>query len=97
MRVWLQAYIRRLQPTLRALRGFAKNGLYSPARFERSASIRLLFLRSNLSRHHIVLPYYRGPSHEPAASLLRKSIDDAVAKRGRELLEYRTAPPSGNS
>jgi hypothetical protein len=43
------------------------------------------------------LPYDRGPSHEPAASLLRKSIDDAVAKRGRELLEYRTAPPSGNS
>jgi hypothetical protein len=57
MRVWLQAYIRRLQPTLRALRGFAKNGLYCPARFERLASIRLLFLRSNLSRHHIVFAF----------------------------------------
>ena len=55
MRVWLQAYIRRLQPTLRALMEFAKNGLYYPARFERSASIRLLFLLSNLSRHHIVI------------------------------------------
>jgi hypothetical protein len=54
MRVWLQASIRRLQPTLRALMGFARNGLYYPARFERSASSRLLFLRSNRSRHHIV-------------------------------------------
>jgi hypothetical protein len=58
--------------------------------------------RSSKSRRWITLifagwmPHYRGPSHEPAASLLRRSTV-VVAKRGRGLLEYRAAPPSGNS
>ena len=54
-RTWLQAYIRRLQASLRALMEFAKNDLCYLARSKRLASIRFTFLRTNLSRHHIVI------------------------------------------
>jgi hypothetical protein len=53
--IWLHAYIRRLQASLRALMEFAKNGLCYLTRSKRSASIWFTFLRTNLSRHHTVI------------------------------------------
>jgi len=63
--------MRRLQPTLRALMECAKNGLYYPARSKRTASIRLMFLRSNLSRHHVVMYLRNRPACLRLGVLLR--------------------------
>ncbi len=53
----MQSYIRpcHASRSLRALMEFAKNGLISVTRFERTAVFRFAFLRSNLSCHHTVI------------------------------------------
>lgn len=62
-RIWLHAYIRRLQASLRALMEFAKNDLCYLARSKRTASIRFTFLRTNLSRHHTVIDLRNQSGH----------------------------------